>query len=346
MANPWDEYADASADKAPWEEYAGAAPKPGMLESAARGAAQGASLGFADEAAGALSNLANRLVNPQGDLFDAENYKNVRDSYRAGDKAAKAENPTTFGVGQVAGGAALPVGQLGLLKGAALGAAQGLGTSEADTLGGAAADTALGAGVGGALGAAGNYIGQGISAGLNKFGDAASGALEGIGGLIKRGADTFADSATGSSFGREALDAGAIKLGDSARDIAGRLGEDASEGLRSGVAAKAAELAAKPFFSDLDKTAIGGTLLAGGSHTLPAVGGIVAKNVANARGASTGAVALNEIGDILQRSPQAFGKFAKPLMDAQSRGALPATMYVLQQTNPEFRKLLYGDQNQ
>lgn len=341
MAKPWEKYSETTVPSKPWERYAGSSEAAvSQLESAGRGLAQGASLGFADEAAGALSNIANKFSNTDNSLFDSENYAKARDDWRAADKAAQAANPNTYLAGQVGGGVALPLGPIGLAKGALLGATQGLGSSEADSLGGAAADTALGAGLGGALGAAAPSIGRGIS----KVGNFANDALEGTSDFLKGAAGTFANRATNSGFGREALDSGAIKLGDTAGDIAGRLGSEAPEGLRQGVTARAAKEAGEGFFSDADKMAMG-TSLVGGPHAAASVGaGIVGKNLANTRGASTGAVSLDKIGDILAQTPQQLGKFAAPLQAAQARGALNPTLFILQQTNPEFRKMVLGNQ--
>jgi hypothetical protein len=57
---------------------------------------------------------------------------------------------------------------------------------------------------------------------------------------------------------------------------------------------------------------------------------------------STVAVGMDKISNLLRSSPEAFGKFAKPLMDAQARGAsgLASTHFLLQNTNPEYRKTL------
>lgn len=60
------------------------------------------------------------------------------------------------------------------------------------------------------------------------------------------------------------------------------------------------------------------------------------------RAASTSAVLSDNVAKALKNSPQSFGKFAKPLQDAMARGgnSLAATHFILQQTQPEYRKLV------
>lgn len=170
MPAPWEKYA-AQTSVAPWEKYASQAPTPAeptQLDAAGRGALQGASMGYADELAGALGAGGQALSKKK--LTDLLNdYRAARDAYRAKDQAAKSKYPGTFVGSQLVGGLAgamLPMGELGLAgkiaAGAGVGGAAGLGNSQADLtqgeVGQAAKDTALGAGVGAALGAASNMI--------------------------------------------------------------------------------------------------------------------------------------------------------------------------------------------
>lgn len=144
------------------QAHAKPAEAPGMLESGARGLAQGASLGFADElvgAGGAAVDAAKKLS-----LSDiVKDYIANRDQYRQGDEAAQKANPYSFGAGNVAGaiGTAFVPG-LNLAKGATLGAraagAAGLGAITAigaskhdltqGDVGGVAKDAALGGAIG------------------------------------------------------------------------------------------------------------------------------------------------------------------------------------------------------
>lgn len=137
---------------------------PGYGESLLRGGAQGLSLGFADELAGAGGAALDSLKGSDSSLV--ANYIKHRDAYRAEDAAAKAANPKTFMGGQIGGSlatAAIPglnVGAAETLGGRALGAAglgavAALGNSKADLtqgdIGGAAKDTAVGGALGGVL---------------------------------------------------------------------------------------------------------------------------------------------------------------------------------------------------
>lgn len=122
--------------------------EPGLLESVARGAKQGVTLGLGDELTGAVESL-----------LTSKTYQQARDEARANDAAAKRAHRWGFGLGEVVGGLAAPVpgGGLGnIAKGAVTGGIAALGNSEADLtkgdIGGAAKDVAWGAGLGGAIG--------------------------------------------------------------------------------------------------------------------------------------------------------------------------------------------------
>lgn len=146
---------------------------PGYGESAARGAAQGLTFGFADEIQAGTESL-----------LDGANYdkrvREIRDEY----KAAADENPITYHGADILSGFALPLGAVGGFatkgastlgkiarsagSGAILGGAAGAGTSEAADASGVAKDALTGAGVGavagpvieGAITGASNYLGK------------------------------------------------------------------------------------------------------------------------------------------------------------------------------------------
>lgn len=124
-------------------------------ESGARGAAQGLSMGFADEITGGLESA-----------FTHKTYEQARDESRAAYDESQEANPATYMGSQVAGGIASAfVPGLNVAKGASmaakigmgagLGGATGLGNSEADLTkgeyGDALKDTAMGAAIGGGL---------------------------------------------------------------------------------------------------------------------------------------------------------------------------------------------------
>ena len=151
-------------DLAPAQEAP--APDVSQLESALRGGVQGVSLGFSDEAMGALG-AAGSL----GEVVQADDsmgklkelYQRYRDMERAKNRAAEEANPKTYLAGNVAAGlAALPA--TGTLGGAMkLGALGGLGVSEAESVGGDLGNVALG----GTLGAVGHGIGKMIGKALS-----------------------------------------------------------------------------------------------------------------------------------------------------------------------------------
>lgn len=157
--------------------------QPSALESIHRGGAQGITLGFGDEIAGAI-----------GSLFGGKSYRSGRDENRAGNKAAQEANPLLYGGAELAAGLATPIPGLGAAKaGAGLavhagkaalaGGIAGLGSSEADlTRGdfrGAVNDTVSNALLGGAIGLAGGGIGKLVSKAGSKADDLTIRALAG-----------------------------------------------------------------------------------------------------------------------------------------------------------------------
>lgn len=182
---------------------------PSAVESGLRGAAQGATLGYGDEAVGAGSAYLEPLrqldpagyltpligeASPSGDL--GEVYSEARDAEREANREAREANPEAYLGGELAGGVAsaalVPSSTLargaGLAArvgqaakaGAATGAAAGAGYSEAEDALGVGSDALLGAATGAATGAA-----------LPVAGEAARRA----GGAIREGAKVVTDSA-------------------------------------------------------------------------------------------------------------------------------------------------------
>lgn len=138
------------------------APETSRTESLLRGAAQGASLGFADEITAGLESA-----------FTPKTYKQSLAESRAKYEKSQKDNPYWTLAGEILGGVAPVVatgGAGGVVKGAGLGAkvlagakagalygaGSGLGTSTADLTSGefgkAAKDTAIGAGTGAVIG--------------------------------------------------------------------------------------------------------------------------------------------------------------------------------------------------
>lgn len=90
---------------------------PSELESALRGAAQSATLGFADEIAGGVGALFDRM--PNESLKDA--YIRHRDESRAKFKKAQEVNPKSYMAGEIGGNiATMAIPGLGATKGASL----------------------------------------------------------------------------------------------------------------------------------------------------------------------------------------------------------------------------------
>lgn len=191
------------------------APPPapvGQAESGVRGALQGASLGFGDEAAAAIDAALpglSRRFNPEplaGVAPDAslqDRYAAARDYYRGRNASAQEANPKTYLGGQVAGAVlstrGVPVkGPAGVANAAGLGAAQGAGYSEADEGLGLARDTALG----GALGLAGHGAGALVGGAASKVQGAAGRLLGKAHGRALGQATQEVDEALASTRGQ------------------------------------------------------------------------------------------------------------------------------------------------
>lgn len=175
---------------------------PGYLESLLRGGAQGATLGYADEAMGGLEAAGKKLTGDQTDL--TELYRRYRDIERQKNEAAKKENPKMFTAGELGGGAAtmlVPGGAIGTTgKAMGMGAASALGQSNADLtqgeFGQAAKDTALGGAVG--LGTFG--LGKALAPGTK----AAAPIAEAVGDKLEQKSGDLALSAVGA--GQKAIE--------------------------------------------------------------------------------------------------------------------------------------------
>lgn len=113
--------------------------RPGTGEAAARGLAQGATFGFADEIAGLAGRAGQKFFNSSSGVDPAfqeqDGYRAIRDEQRAEDDAAAEDHPVAFHGSSIAGGAVLPVGGLvklgkgaGLIRKMKAGAAIGAGT--------------------------------------------------------------------------------------------------------------------------------------------------------------------------------------------------------------------------
>lgn len=232
--------------QAPWEKDAaqGEVGPSGAL-SAVRKAVQGASAGFSDEISGGL-DAAGRVIGLDGlgskpltEISLAEGgptldsgkikkaYADGRDRERSNLATDSKSNPGISTIAELAGGLASPLNKvtkgMSLAKaGAVYGGAAGLGTSESEDAAGLAKDTALGSALG---------YGGGKAFGL--AGNAAKSGLSKLGGKLEKTAEALAENATGATrvqaekfqdgAGRELLDRGLVKFGDTPSKIAERV---------------------------------------------------------------------------------------------------------------------------
>jgi hypothetical protein len=194
-------------------------PEVSQTESAARGLASGASLGFSDELAGAAEAAISAVKENDYDLSSLiEKYKKERDESRKLNKLAEEANPLTYLGANIAGGFALPAGMYGnLAKGASAlaktgagalsglvgGGLAGLGSSEASTVGGDITATAESAGMGAILGGVLAGVPAAVSSSLkeSKLGKKALNVFE----KSSKGEDVFSPEKA-SKFTEEGMD--------------------------------------------------------------------------------------------------------------------------------------------
>lgn len=190
----WDKFeAEPSSNGASfnWDEHPVEAPQVSKSESGLRGAAQGASLGFADELAGGAGYLGGKLG-----LVPEMGYDYYRDYARQHDKEAEAANPKSYTGGEFGGSilsTAIP--GLNVAKGSNLattvgksalqGAVTGAGSTDDLTSMQGVKDVLSGGVIGAGGGAAGYGIGRGIDKLSNLDGEAIKDSLKS--GLAKSG---------------------------------------------------------------------------------------------------------------------------------------------------------------
>lgn len=338
------------------------ASQPSELDSAGRGFVQGASMGFADEIAGAGQGIWNDLKNvftgniPEVKLEKDElgrytpetiarmnesaTYDKFRDEYRQADKLAEEANPKSYLAGQVGGAVGtglLTGGGASLGRLAAQGAVAGLGNSEAENLAGMAKDTAIGAGVG----AITHGTGKALASGASKLGSAAKNTLEDIAtapmgqeGIKNAGLAARALNKTGQIGEKVANVAKTVddKIGGmytSAREAS--VGDLGNELLNKG-----ADQAARR--SAYSIPGVGKGLLAVDATV---AGSRAAGNIAKAVPGLAQKGAIMSVENLPKLMPH-LGKFGPTLQKAAERGgtSLAATHFVLQQQNPEYQSLI------
>jgi hypothetical protein len=276
-------------------------PAPGRGESGIRGALQGASFGFGDEAAAAidaalprfLHNEVSREAVGSGETY-GDRYRSARDYYRDRNAAAEEANPGTYLATLVTGamaptvlGGAPLTGARGLTVAAGQGALSGAGYSQADEGLGLARDISLG----GALGAAGHGAGAALGAAAKRLTGAAGRRLLSSHGRAAGQAGQESAEALASSAG---------KLGAETRH-GGRyiesLLDKESKGLLT--AAQVAEIA---------------SLRASGE--LPALAQSVAQNTLDALPGQLNTIAARraELAALQQAAPQAVASRTKELL--------------------------------
>lgn len=237
------------APPTPEELAAARAPAPSKdtsalskVNSAMRGAAQGGTLGFADELYGLVGGGINSV---KDDKPFGQSYREARDYARGKDAEAQADNPKTSMAGNVAGALSTAfVPGLGVLnagkgatiagsaaKGALAGGLSGLGNSEADVTKGqlpqAAVDTAKGAALGGFTGGAVATAGKVLNPTVMRY----LGNKQAFKAAAGNNAAAW-DSVTPDVVqqrGKQLLDDGVVTFGANARTIADRAAGKANE---------------------------------------------------------------------------------------------------------------------
>lgn len=225
------------AQKIDWESFIDEPENIPGYQSALGGVLQGATMGFADELAGAGRALMDpEAIRRQGLL---ESYKKQRDISRAKFAQEEQANPKSYLAGELGGSLATAplTGPATLPKAMGLGAAYGLGKAEGSPLE-QAGEAVTGAALGGVgekvIGAASPYIKQGLEKG--------AASLSTLGEKAKSAAEPWAFSATGAmlkdwrksnkydqvhQIGRDLLDEGVVTGLASRSEISKRAAEKA-----------------------------------------------------------------------------------------------------------------------
>lgn len=297
---------------------------PSMGESLARGAGQGATLGFGDEINAGVQALGIKALGQTGaDKSLGQLYRENRDTFRRENDAAKKEHPYVYGAGQIAGGAplALATGGGGTARligtSAALGGATGLGESTAADVGGMALDAGKGAAIGAAIPAAVTGLGRAVPAATSALRKGAIDTARRI--LVNKTGSLSAARALPAEAVQEVLDSGVIKPFGTSAGAAERLqGLRETVGDQYGQIVKALEGAG---ITGPDAQALAQKYAAAGgaagatsmNPTVPAVYASAAEQVA-AKPTTGGRLGLSQ-GEQLKRSLQGMAKSAYKKME-------------------------------
>lgn len=309
---------------------------PGIMEALMRGAGQGATLGFRDEAQGL-----------KADPHMGDAYRQARDSERASNDAAHQAHPWAYNIGQFGGGV-VPATVAAPLAGASavatgIGALAGLGNSQADVtqgaVAGAAKDTAIGGATGWGLNKVGSYI-------ASKLGGAAP--QEPVGApakdwnfpVAKSPAPPFDPANPPAAWQPKNPDAPFLQR--NVKDIFS--GGGSSAPAQPAPAPVEAPAAPAPTESRVGKT-IGGVIGESLGKMVPIPGaGYAGSKLGEAAGTKIESAikdgGLDKISEMLKSTPQAFGRWAPSLIQAAQRGgnALAVQHFLLMQNDPAYRK--------
>ncbi len=97
-------------------------------------------------------------------------------------------------------------------------------------------------------------------------------------------------------------------------------------------------------FGGLGDTAAQAVGMIPGGNTVKGLATAAGRRIIAPRLASAGARGADKIADILQASPESFGKFSGVLQSAAQRGpmGLASTHFLLQQLDPDYRETVNG----
>lgn len=209
----------------------------GIVDTLMRGVAQGATLGFADELAGAVGGGIDALTS---DKTFTEGYRESRDAARKGDAEAQDQNSKTYLAGNLLGGLATggavtgglaKAGATGLKGVVAGGAIDALGQSDADLtkgeVGDAAMDVAGGAALAGGMGLVGKGLGKVVDSLADQQGirdAAAEHAVKSLNPILSQ-QEVLNNRGLSKELGRELLDQKVVGFGDDVKAMQPKLEE-------------------------------------------------------------------------------------------------------------------------
>lgn len=308
-------------------EYGAPKPQIGAGKAFVEGVASGGTLGFADELR-AAGIAAAESVQGRGNFSDT--YQQMRDVYRQEQEQAREQHPVAYGAGSLVGVAPIALAAPATLPaGMGIGAAYGAG--EAENVQDIPMEALKGAAISGGVGLAARGAGKVI-------GDVAGK----VGSRIEKAGEKIAMGGAEKALARIEEGVAPLSTRQTVVQTAGDILSETKQLLKQPIVQHLQQATGREALA----AGLAGGLTGSGTAAAAAAAGVkVLGGVAEKRGpqlqVNIGS-RIEDLGAFLKRVPN---KYHNVLKDAFSRGghALGSTIYLLQQQDPEFRKMTTGE---